>query len=76
MTIVINDPTLLSQLLIAENHTVLTTPDGKFTGNLVRDSLIRVKSPFSDEEMVEYRKQRDGRKLADIIRDLESGATP
>jgi len=30
MTIVINDPTLLSQLLIAENHTVLTTPDGKF----------------------------------------------
>lgn len=76
MPIPINDPDLLERLRQAADGEELTTPDGEPIG-LFTASMFRlppgVESPFTDAERVEFRKQRDGRKLADFLRELEAG---
>lgn len=75
MSITISDPQLLAQLM-STDKVEIKDPSGRLIGVFVPDGLGRlppgVKSPFSDEELVELRKQRGGRPLADIMRDLEA----
>ncbi len=73
MSIVITDPKLIAELDAATGTVDLTDPTGRFLATVTAPSgklPPGVKSPFSDEEMAERRKQRDGRPLADILRDL------
>ena len=77
MSITITDPVLIEQLTqLAANEAVeLKDPSGRLIGRVVSDWPGKlppgVKSPFTDEEMAERRKDRTGRPLADILRDLE-----
>ena len=54
----------------------LKDASGRKLGTFVPDGLGKLppgaKSPFTDEELAELRKQRTGRSLADIMRDLEA----
>lgn len=76
MSIVITDPELLAQLRQAVSGVELTDPDGRVLGKLTVEVLGKlppgVKSPFTEEEMEERRKQRTGRPLKDILRDLKA----
>lgn len=76
MSITITDPALLAQLRQASDTLELKDPDGRVLGRFVVEGLGRlppgVKSPFTDQERAEMRKQRTGRPLKDIIRDLEA----
>jgi hypothetical protein len=74
MSITITDPVLLAQLRAA-GSVEFKDPDGNVLGVFAADGLGRlppgVESPFTDEERAEMRKERTGRPLADILRDLE-----
>ena len=74
MSITITDPALLAQLAAARDPVDVHGPDGEYIGTF-RPPLGKlppgVKSPFTDEERAEMRKQRTGRPLKDILRDLE-----
>lgn len=74
MTVTISDPNLLAQLTAGE-LVELTDPSGRLLGYFTPEGLGKlppgVKSPFTDEELAELRKQRSGRPLADILRDLK-----
>ena len=74
MSITVTDPALLSQLE-TEDNVEIKDPTGRLLGVFVPEGLGKlppgVKSPFSDEEMVELRKQRTGRPLAEILRNVE-----
>jgi hypothetical protein len=76
MSITITDPGLLAQLRQAADLVELTDPDGNVLGTFAADGLGKlppgVTSPFTPEEMAERRKQRTGRPLADILRDLKA----
>ena len=76
MSITITDPALLAALEAAAVGTELRHPDGHVIFQLAARNPYSlppgVKSPFSDEEMAEFRKQRTGRPLKDILRDLEA----
>jgi hypothetical protein len=66
MSITITDPALLAQLRAALETVELRDPEGNLLGTL---ALV---SPFTRAEMDERRrKNRSGRPLADIVRDLE-----
>jgi hypothetical protein len=74
MTIVITDPKLLEQLAQAPKNADIRDGNGNFIGTFTRPVCAPppgYKSPFTDEEIEERRKQPDGRKLEDILRDLE-----
>jgi hypothetical protein len=76
MSITISDPALLAQLAAIQGEVELKDPSGRtvakatteWTGKLPQGA----KSPFSDEQMAEFRKQRTGRPLADILADLRA----
>jgi len=74
----VTDPalaTLISQLT-TEDAVELKDASGRRLGTFVPDGLGKpppgMKSPFTDEDLVELRKQRTGRPLADILRNLEA----
>jgi hypothetical protein len=75
MSITITDPGLLAQLRQAAEVVELRDPDGNVLGRFTAAGLGKlppgVKSPFTDEQRAEMRKQRSGRPLKDILRDLE-----
>ncbi len=75
MTITISDPALVAQLLNSNGVIELRNSDGNVLGQFSTTGLYKlppgVKSPFTDEELLELRKQRTGRPLADILRDLQ-----
>lgn len=70
MSITITDPALIAQLREA-GSAELTDPDGNVIGTFAVEGLGAlppgVKSPFTDEERAEMRKERTGRPLKDII---------
>lgn len=74
-TIVVTDPELLAKLAAAQGQIVFRNPAGDTvrTAEVVANGTPPpgVKSPISDEEFEEARKQTGGRPLADILRDLE-----
>jgi hypothetical protein len=74
MSITITDPALLAALEAAAAGTELRHPDGHVICQVAAPYSLPpgVKSPFSAEEMAERRKQKTGRKLEDILRDLEA----
>ena len=55
---------------------LMTDPEGNVLGTFAVDGLGKlppgVKSPFTDEQRAAMRKERSGRPLKDIIRDLEA----
>lgn len=75
MSITITDPVLLNQLVVSE-EVEIKDPTGHTIGKFVPDWPGKlppgVKSPFTEEQLIELRKQRTGRPLADILRDLEA----
>ncbi|MBN9520935.1 hypothetical protein J0H58_20840 [bacterium] len=75
MSITIADPVLLAQLREA-GSAELRDPEGNVLGVFAAEGLGRlppgVTSPFTDEERAEMRKERSGRPLADVLRDLEA----
>jgi hypothetical protein len=76
MSIPVRDPALLAELSRATGVVELVDPDGRVIGELALEDDARLppgkKSPFTDEEMAERRKDRTGRPLADILRDLRA----
>jgi hypothetical protein len=73
-TITVADPELLAKLAAADGQIIFRSP----TGDTVKTAEVvangtppRVKSPISDEEFEEARKQTGGRSLTEILRDLE-----
>ena len=74
MSITITDPTLLAQLATGDPIELKDATGrllGVFTPEVWGKLPPGVKSPFSEEEMAERRKDRTGRPLADILRDLK-----
>jgi hypothetical protein len=74
MSVIVNDPVLLAELSRLRGIVELKDPQGNLIGELELESDGKlppgVKSPFTDEQLAELRKQRGGRPLADILRDL------
>jgi hypothetical protein len=77
MSITITDPTLLAQLAAAPGFVELRTPDGRVIGTFFLDGYgvppPGVKSPVSDEEFEEARKQTGGKPLVEILKRLQAG---
>ncbi len=75
MTITISDPALVAQLLNSNGTIELQSSEGYVLGRFTTEGMFKlppgVKSPFTDEELLELRKQRTGRPLADVLRDLQ-----
>ena len=75
MAITITDPALVAQLLNSDSTIELKSPEGRLLGKFTAQGLYKlppgVKSPFTEEEMAERRKDRTGRPLKDILRDLK-----
>ena len=75
MIITITDPVLAAQLLNSNGVVEIKNSEGVVLGQFTMEGRFKlppgVKSPFTEEEMVERRKQRTGRPLADILRDLK-----
>ena len=76
MSITITDPALLAQLAAVQGEVELKDPSGRTVAKALTewDGQLPpgVRSPLSDEEFEQLRQtQRPGRKLADVIRDLE-----
>jgi len=77
VSITITDLALLDEIRRSPGETALESPDGEPVGaaHVAHIGLPPPgwKSPFSDEEMAERRKDRTpGRPLADILRDLRA----
>lgn len=74
MTIRVTDPNLVALLLQAEDVVELTDAEGRVLGTFAAENVgvppPGVKSPFSEEEIAERRKQRTGRPIEDILKDL------
>jgi hypothetical protein len=74
MSIIVNDAILLKQLTQASGSVEVRDANGNFLGTFAPPPgklPPGVKSPHTDEEIEEFRKQPGGRPLADILRDLE-----
>jgi hypothetical protein len=69
-TIVISDPELLAKLASSDGLIVFRGPDGhtvRFAEPVPHGQLPQgIKSPFTDEEIEESRKQPDGSPLAEV----------
>jgi hypothetical protein len=76
MSITITDPVLLAELSRLTGVVEVKDPHGCVIGalSLEGDGTLPpgVKSPFTDEQLAELRKDRTGRPLADILRDLQA----
>jgi hypothetical protein len=75
MTFTISDPKLKEYAAAHPGETIeLVAEDGTRIGTFTAHGRYclppGVKSPFTEEELADLRKQRGGRKLADIMRDL------
>jgi hypothetical protein len=76
MRITITDPRLLAQLAAADCIVELADPPGNVVARTINDWPGKlppgVVIPWTEEEMTEMQKQRSGRPLTDVIRDLEA----
>ena len=73
-TITISDPALLAQLADVAGDVELRDPTGRVVGTFLQPDFGKpppgYKIPFTDEQLAEFSKQKTGRPLADIMRDL------
>jgi len=77
MSIVITDKSILDQLRQASGTVEVHDQNGELLGTfapLYGKLPAGVQSPFTDEEIERRRREPDGRRLADILRDLEKRA--
>jgi hypothetical protein len=77
MSIIITDRTLLEQLSRASGTVELHDANGNLLGTFAPTYgklPPGVRSPFSDQELERRRQEPDGRRLTDILRDLEKHA--
>jgi hypothetical protein len=76
MSITINDPVLLAELSRLTGVVEVIDPQGCVIGALSLEGEGKLppgkKSPFTDEQLAELRKDRTGRPLDDIHRDLQA----
>lgn len=75
MAIIINNPALVTQLLLVFQPVELVDSEGKTLGTFHPGHgrlPPGVRSPYSDEEIERQRRQSGGRLLADILYELES----
>ncbi|MBY0513100.1 MAG: hypothetical protein K2P78_04215 [Gemmataceae bacterium] len=77
MSITITDPALLAQLRQAGGIvTELKDPEGNVLGAFVVEAVgvppPGFQSPFTEEQRAAMMKERSGRPLKDILRDLEA----
>jgi len=76
MSITISDPTLLAQLAAVQGEVELKDPSGRTVAKVLTEWTGKLppgaKSPYSDEELAEFRKQRTGRPLENILEDLRA----
>lgn len=74
MTIVITDVSLVQRLAQAASPLEFRDPQGNLLGTFAppQPRLPTTGSPFSDEEIERRRKEPDGRRLADVVSDLEN----
>jgi len=73
MSITITDPALFAQLLAAQGPIDVHGPGGEHVGIFQPfDYKLPpgVSSPFSNEQLAELRKQRTGRPLAEVMKDI------
>lgn len=73
-TIVISDPELLAKLAAAQGQIVFQTADGHHVRTVepvAVGTATKFKSPFTDKELDEFSKERTGRSLAEILKDLK-----
>ncbi len=74
MSIVVTDPALVEQLRHAASSVEVRDTSGNLLGTFAPPYgklPPGVDSPFTDAEMERRRHEPDGRRLADILRDLE-----
>jgi hypothetical protein len=73
----ISDPELLAKLAAAPGFIELRDPAGRVLGTFFLDGYGKpppgIKSPISDEEFEEARKQTGGKSLAEIMKRLQAG---
>jgi hypothetical protein len=74
-TIVITDPTLLAQIAAAQGQIVFRGPTGNTikTAEVVanQDLLAKYKCPYTEEQLAEFSKQRTGRPIGEVIKELK-----
>jgi hypothetical protein len=75
MSITITDPALLAQLAQARGVVELKDPTGRILFAFLAENDGKpppgFKIPFTDEELAERSKQRTGRPIGDVLRDLK-----
>lgn len=75
-TIVISDPALLAKIAAATGRIVFEGPNGNFIQTVDTVPTARparkIPCPFTDEQLAEFSKNRTGRPLEDILRDLKA----
>jgi hypothetical protein len=74
MSITITDPGLLAQLVAVRQSVEVLGPNGEYVGTFQPPLGVPppgFQVPFSDEELERRRRNRTGRPLKDILRDLE-----
>ncbi len=76
-TITITDPELLAKLSAAPGFIEMRDPAGRVLGTFFLEGYGQlppgVKSPISDEEFEEARKQTGGKPLAEILKRFQAG---
>jgi hypothetical protein len=75
MSITITDPALLAQITQASGVVDLKDPTGKVLGRLHVETPGKLppgfKIPFTDEQLAEFSKQRTGRPIGDVLKELQ-----
>lgn len=71
MSVTITDPVLLAQLTASNEEVLVTDAAGNHIGRFIYEPTCilpaGIKSPFSDAQIAERRKDQSGRKLEDIL---------
>ena len=74
MSVAITDPALLAQLTASGEEVLVTDAEGHFIGRFIHEPTCKLpaglRSPFSEEEIMERRKDQSGRSIGEIFRDL------
>ena len=75
MSITITDPVLLAQIARARGVIDVTDADGRVIARLrvetAAEQLARYKCPYTPEQLAELSKQRTGRPIGDVLKDLK-----
>lgn len=75
MSITITDPALLAYITQAKGVIHVTDADGQEVARLrvetAAEQLARYKCPYTPEQLAELGKQRTGRPVGDVLKDLK-----